>query len=103
MTARWHCFPDKKSPGDFPPGLLISDRWAPARLIARRKPVPLLVLHGEKDPVVPYSQGRRLFDLAPGPKEFWKIDGDGHTEAFYGKAEKYRRPVLEWLERALAD
>ena len=32
--------------------------------------VPLLIMHGEKDTVVPTRLGRRLFDLAPGPKRF---------------------------------
>ena len=82
---------------------LISDRWAPQRLIARRKPVPLLMIHAEGDPVVPYAQGRKLFDLAPGPKEFWKIEGGGHTEALYARASQYRPPVLAWLDRVLAD
>jgi hypothetical protein len=52
---------------------------------------------------VPYEQGRRLFDLAPGPKEFWKIDGVGHTEALYAQASRYRPPLLAWLDRVLAD
>ena len=30
--------------------------------------VPLLIMHGEKDTVIPARLGRRLFDLAPGPK-----------------------------------
>jgi fermentation-respiration switch protein FrsA (DUF1100 family) len=81
--------------------LLISDRWAPERLIARRKPVPLLMMHAVDDPVVPYAQGRRLFDLAPGPKEFWKLDSKGHTEAFYARASQYRPPLLAWLDRIL--
>ncbi|UPT75825.1 MAG: alpha/beta hydrolase [Elusimicrobiota bacterium] len=80
---------------------LVSDRWAPARLIARRKPVPLLMFHSTGDPVVPYAEGRRLYELAPGPKEFWKIEGTGHTEAMFAKGAQYRRPILEWLERAL--
>jgi fermentation-respiration switch protein FrsA (DUF1100 family) len=83
--------------------LLISDRWAPQRLIARRKSVPLLMLHATGDPVVPYAQGRRLFDLAPGPKEFWKLDSSGHTEALYLRASQYRPPLLAWLDRILAD
>ncbi len=80
---------------------LVSDRFAPARLAPRRKPVPLLVMHAPGDPVVPYAEGRRLFDLAAGPKEFWRIDGSGHTEAMFAKGAQYRRPILEWLERVL--
>ena len=80
---------------------LISERFAPALLIARRKAVPLLMLHATGDPVVPYAQGRRLFDLAPGPKEFWKLDSAGHTEAFFAQGPKYRPPFLAWLDRVL--
>ena len=32
--------------------------------------VPLLIMHGEKDTVIPAQLGRRLLDLAPGPKRF---------------------------------
>lgn len=80
---------------------LVSDRWAPKRLIARRKPVPLLMLHALGDPVVPYAQGRALYDLAPGPKEFWKLDSQGHTEAFFALGPKYRPPLVAWLDRIL--
>ncbi|PIR19608.1 MAG: alpha/beta hydrolase [Elusimicrobia bacterium CG11_big_fil_rev_8_21_14_0_20_64_6] len=82
---------------------LISERWAPKRLIARRKRVPLLMMHAVADPVVPYAQGRRLYELAPGPKEFWKIAGTGHTAAFFTLGPQYRPTTLAWLERVLAD
>lgn len=85
----------------YPLSLLVSNRWSPDRLIARRKTVPLLMLHATGDPVVPYAQGRRLYELAPGPKEFWKLDSQGHTEAFYALASKYRPPTLAWLEQVL--
>lgn len=90
-------------PLQYPLSALVSDRRAPERLIARRKPVPLLVIHAAQDPVVPYGQGRRLFDLAPEPKEFWKLESSGHTEAFYAAASTYRPRALAWLERALRD
>ncbi|MBI4061771.1 MAG: alpha/beta hydrolase [Elusimicrobia bacterium] len=80
-------------------GALISDRWAARRLIARRKPVPLLMLHATGDPVVPYAQGRRLFDLAPGPKEFWTLDSEGHTEALFQRGPEFRSRLLAWLKQ----
>ena len=82
--------------------LLISDRYAPYKLIGRRKPVPLLVMHCENDPVVPYAQGRALYDAAAAPKEFWKIAGSGHTEALGNRGAQYRRPLVDWLDRVLA-
>lgn len=89
-------------PLQYPLSLLVSDRWSPERLIARRKPVPLLVMHGPDDPVVPYAQGRSLYDQAPGPKEFWDIEGQGHTQALYARAAQYRPRIRAWLDRVLA-
>lgn len=81
---------------------LISDKYAPIRLIKRRKPVPLLILHSPGDPIVPYAQGRKLYEAAEAPKEFWKIEGSGHTEALFARGAQYRHPLLEWLDRALS-
>jgi hypothetical protein len=42
---------------------------------------PLLVLHGDADEVVPYRQGRAIFDAAAGPKAFAAIPGAHHNDA----------------------
>jgi dienelactone hydrolase len=41
-------------------------------------PVPLLFIHGDKDPVVAYSQGRESYAKAPWPKAFLTIEGGEH-------------------------
>ena len=84
------------------PYVLISDRFAPHRLIARRKLVPLLMLHAPSDPVVPYAEGRRLYDRAPGPKEFWDVPGTGHTEALGIQGAEFRPRLLKFLKAALS-
>jgi pimeloyl-ACP methyl ester carboxylesterase len=43
---------------------------------------PKLFFHSPKDRVVPFELGRKLFDAAPGPKEFLQVDGVGHNETF---------------------
>jgi hypothetical protein len=40
--------------------------------------VPVLVMHGELDRVVPIRFGRQLFELIPGPKEFVHLPRAGH-------------------------
>ncbi|MFA6093487.1 MAG: alpha/beta hydrolase [Elusimicrobiota bacterium] len=80
---------------------LISDRWAPTKLAARRRPVPLLMLHARGDPVVPYAEGRRLYDRAAGPKEFWDVPGRGHTEAFSRYRAEFRPRLLNFLNDSL--
>lgn len=84
------------------PYLLISDRYAPDRLIGGRARVPLLLLHAPRDPVVPYAESRRLYSLAPDPKEFWDVPGDGHTEGFGLQGAKFRPRLLKFLDGALA-
>jgi hypothetical protein len=44
--------------------------------------VPLLVLHGDRDDVVPYEQGRRLFQAANPPKTFYTIRGARHNDTY---------------------
>ncbi|MFY9655772.1 MAG: alpha/beta hydrolase, partial [Methylocystis sp.] len=41
--------------------------------------MPLLVIHGESDPIIPIASGRRLYELAKGPKKFLSVPGGGHV------------------------
>lgn len=80
--------------------LLISDRYAPDRVVGRRKAVPLLLLHADGDPVVPAAEGKRLYGLASGPKEYWPVEGEGHTEALGARGAQYRPRLAKFLDEA---
>jgi fermentation-respiration switch protein FrsA (DUF1100 family) len=41
---------------------------------------PVLFVHGTDDRIAPFRLGRRLHDLAPGPKTFLTIEGGGHND-----------------------
>ncbi len=41
---------------------------------------PLLESHGDADTIVPYPLGRRLFDAANDPKQFFPIPGGDHND-----------------------
>jgi uncharacterized protein len=41
---------------------------------------PLMIAHGTTDKVVPYENGRALYELANDPKRFVRFDGAGHTD-----------------------
>jgi len=41
---------------------------------------PILQFHGTADSIVPFSHGKRLFDLAPAPKRFVEIKDGGHVD-----------------------
>ena len=41
---------------------------------------PLLIIHGDRDEVVPYLQGQAVFNAAPEPKSFWTVHGAHHND-----------------------
>jgi fermentation-respiration switch protein FrsA (DUF1100 family) len=76
-------------------GLLVRTRWdSSARITGLRS--PLLVLHGDADEVVPFAQGRALFDRAPGPKAFHAIAGARHNDT-YRAGREYSRACRDFL------
>ena len=64
-----------------------------------RLSVPVLVIHGDQDEIVPFSMGERLFSSAPDPKRFLRLDGAGHNDTYVVGGEQY----LDALERFAAE
>ena len=58
---------------------MIKDTFHSDRRIVRVK-APILVLHGERDRVVPIAFGERLFVLANEPKRFVRFPAGGHVD-----------------------
>ena len=58
---------------------LLSERYDSAAA-APRITVPALLLHGERDDIVPVELGRRLFAALPGPKRWVEVRGAGHND-----------------------
>jgi len=52
--------------------------------------VPMLVLHGDRDRVVPVTHGQRLFELAARPAHFHLIEGAGHNDTYLVGGRPYR-------------
>jgi len=45
--------------------------------------MPVLIIHGDKDPTVPYEQGQKLFSLVTSPvKKFVTLQGAGHVNMY---------------------
>lgn len=86
-------------PFSWMPYLLVTGRDSPSEKIAGIG-CPKLFIHSPADDTVPYSQGRRLFEAAPGPKEFWEVPA-GHIEAFGAFRGAYASRLLDFLEKAL--
>jgi fermentation-respiration switch protein FrsA (DUF1100 family) len=57
-----------------------SYRFPTADLLNRTK-MPVLVMHGDRDRIVPFALGRSLFEGVRDPKEFAVIAGGDHNDA----------------------
>jgi fermentation-respiration switch protein FrsA (DUF1100 family) len=63
----------------FPVRLVMRDPFHSDQRIARVK-VPLLIMHGARDPTIPIAFGERLFALAHEPKQFARFAEGGHND-----------------------
>jgi fermentation-respiration switch protein FrsA (DUF1100 family) len=68
-------------PFQWLPGFTVDNRYAPIDAVAAISPVPLLLIHGTQDSVVPPHHSQRLLEQATGPKELWLVPEAGHIQA----------------------
>ena len=82
----------------LPVRLMMRDQYDSARYLPSLK-LPLLVIHGDQDQTVPAAMGRKVFELAGGPKEIAIIKGAGHNDHhLFGSFEA----VNDWIDRLRA-
>ncbi|MNJ98460.1 putative hydrolase [compost metagenome] len=82
------------------PYLVISDSYSANNVIQDIAPTPLIVIHGDADPIVKIKNGEDVFAAAKAPKEFWKVPGGGHIQAFTGDhKEVFRKQLVAALEK----
>jgi fermentation-respiration switch protein FrsA (DUF1100 family) len=62
-----------------PVRLLMKDQYRSDLLIGKVT-APVLVLHGDRDTLVPFAMGERLYALVNAPKRFVRFPGLGHNE-----------------------
>lgn len=84
-------------PLQWPLSLLISDRYAAIDVVAGISPIPLLLIHGERDTIVDAKHSQRLFDAAAQPKALWRIPEGQHIDALRRASVQAR--LIEYLDR----
>jgi alpha-beta hydrolase superfamily lysophospholipase len=78
--------------GLLPLDLLLTQEFDTLKKIPDIK-VPLLVVHGTRDAVVPYEMGEKLYEAAKGPKQLIKVEGGSHHNLSYVGFEQYRAAI----------
>lgn len=86
-------------PFQAPLSRTISDRFDPIDRVHRIAPIPLLLLAGDEDRIVPPHHAQRLFEAAGDPVELRRASPAGHTQALTIRGE--REYLVDWMRQQL--
>ena len=80
--------------GFLPVGLILTQKFDALSKIGEVK-MPVMIAHGTRDSIVPFQMGERLYEAAPAPKRFVKVEGAGHHNLSGPGFEAYRQALTE--------
>jgi fermentation-respiration switch protein FrsA (DUF1100 family) len=80
----------------FVPTVLVPDAYPNLSRIRALK-APLLVLHGDRDDIVPLSHGQALFAAAPEPKQLRVFPRKGHNDLVVLAGPEYAAAIADWV------
>lgn len=86
----------------LPVWLLASTDFDNEREIRRLK-IPLLIINGSEDAVIAPYHSQRLFDIAPKPCEYVRIQGAEHTTMFEVAPEVYYGEIARFIKKIAAE
>lgn len=87
-----------KSPLSY---VMATDSFHSGDLIGTLAPIPVLIIHGTEDKVVPFQHGEKLFERAREPKTFLTVEGGRHISALTVQGYIYQEKVLDFYRTAL--
>ncbi len=82
-------------PFQYPLSFLVNDDYSPLKKIGDIAPVPVLIVFGTDDRIVPGHHSRLLYAAASEPKELWVSTVPGHVRSFSDTA--FREKLLNYL------
>ncbi|MFH1541011.1 MAG: alpha/beta hydrolase [Elusimicrobiota bacterium] len=71
------------------------------RYVEKISPRPIFFIHGANDKRIPVSEGKKLYDMADSPKEFWQVVDANHIESYSKDPFEYEKRVGEFFRRYL--
>ncbi len=60
--------------------------------------IPVLIIHGDADEIVPVGHGKKLFEAANEPKEFYVIKGAEHNNTYVVGGKAYFEKIKAFVE-----
>jgi uncharacterized protein len=101
LESAFTTFPDIAAEANFLGRLVSSfnnERFASIDKIAKVQ-APLLMIHGSLDTTVPLVLGQKLFAAANAPKEWFTVEGGGHSDLHQVGAAQYQNTVLNFKNK----
>lgn len=80
--------------------VMATDEFHSGDMIGSIAPVPVMIIHGTDDRVVPYQHGLKLFERAGEPKTLVTVEGGDHITALMPQHAEYRQKVLDFFKRS---
>ena len=79
----------------------LDDTYTATAFVAKLAPIPLLLLHGTRDVIVPYSHSVRLLEEAGEPKELVTIEGGDHVDAMVERVRgmTYQDLMIDFFDK----
>lgn len=85
----------KNTYGWYPVDMMVDDKFDSIGKIDQIK-VPVLIVHGKIDNLIPFKLGQRLFEKANRPKELHAISGGAHEDLYsFGAGDL----ISNWLDK----
>ena len=60
--------------------------------------IPIFIIHGDQDEIVPFQMGQSLFKAAQEPKYFLELSGAGHNDTYVKGGEDYFRAFTTFVK-----
>lgn len=75
---------------------LVTERF-PSEEIVQQVKAPTLIIHGQRDSLIPVAQGQKLFDLLNAKKVFVAPNRMGHNDALFNDLSYLAQPMFEFF------
>jgi len=62
---------------------------------------PILVIHGDRDDIVPLELGQQVFDAVRGPKAFYLVQGAGHNDLYLVGGTPYFQRLKRFADEVI--
>jgi len=90
LAASWLTWPLQ-----WPLSYTVGDDYRPLEAIGQLSPLPILIVHGQADSIIPPDHAQALYDAARTPKALWLVPGAPHIAVFRTKRNQDR--LIDYL------